>query len=55
MVWYMSIPEAAIRWRIVPRVLRQQCETKQIKGAVRFGYRWLIPANASYPGLPERY
>ena len=54
MVLYMSIPEAAIRWKVVPRLLRQQCETNQIAGAVRFGCRWLIPESDYNPTLPEQ-
>lgn len=46
---YMSIPEAALRWNMLPGILRNKCETKQIAGAVRFGYRWLIPVNALCP------
>ncbi len=43
---YLSIPEAAVLWRTTPTVLHHACERKRIKGAVRFGYRWWIPANA---------
>lgn len=46
---YMSIPEAAVLWKTVPEVLRQECETNRIQGAVRFGYRWMIPADAKCP------
>ncbi len=46
---YMFIPEAAVRWRISTDVLRKKCEENKICGAVRFGYRWLIPVNAQQP------
>ncbi len=45
----MFIPEAAVRWRISTDVLRKKCEENKICGAVRFGYRWLIPVNAQQP------
>ena len=46
---YMSIPEAAVLWKTVPEVLHHECETNRIQGAVRFGYRWMIPAEAKCP------
>lgn len=50
---YMSIPEAALLWRLSPEQLRKNCETHQLVGAVRFGYRWLIPADARRPILAD--
>ncbi len=52
MVRYMSIPEAALLWRIRPDALRCICEENQISGAVRFGYRWLIPSGTRCPSVP---
>lgn len=46
---YMSITEAAVLWRTAPEVLHQECKTNRIQGAVRFGYRWMIPADAKCP------
>lgn len=46
---YMSIPEAAVLWKTFPKVLHQECETNRILGAVRFGYRWMIPADTECP------
>lgn len=52
---YMTIPEAALLWKIAPEDLRRGCEEKQIAGAVRFGSRWLIPANAASPFASGSY
>ena len=49
MAEYMSIPEAAVLWKTLPRLLHQECETHHIVGAVRFGYRWMIPISAKCP------
>lgn len=49
MLEYMFIPEAAVLWKIGPRVLHQECESHRILGAVRFGYRWMIPTDAECP------
>lgn len=50
---YMSIPEAARLWSAAPTALRRKCEEKRILGAVRFGYKWLIPAGAQCPFSAE--
>lgn len=46
---YMSIPEAAVLWNTLADVLRRECEANKITGAVRFGYRWMIPTDADCP------
>lgn len=46
---YLSIPEAAVLWHTTSAVLRRECEAKRISGAVRFGWRWWIPAGAERP------
>lgn len=46
---YMTLPEAARLWNIVPGALRRSCEEKRVAGAVRFGSRWLIPESAQCP------
>lgn len=40
---YMTIPEAAILWKMKPEIIRHACETHKINGAVRFGRSWWIP------------
>ncbi len=49
---YLSIPEAARKWQMAPDELRRKCELHLIPKAVRFGYRWLIPADALRPSAP---
>lgn len=46
---YMSIPEAAVLWNTLPEILHEECERNHIQGAVRFGYRWMIPVDAKCP------
>lgn len=55
MTYYMPIPEAARLWDIAPDALRRDCEKHRVPGAVRFGYRWLIPENARCPYSPVHY
>lgn len=52
MIHYMPIPEAARLWGLAPDVLRRGCEKHLVPGAVRFGYRWLIPEDARRPSEP---
>lgn len=49
MTQYMTIPEAAVRWRTAPQSVRHACEVHRIAGAVRFGRSWLIPDDAQQP------
>ena len=49
---YLSIPGAARKWQMAPDELRRKCELHLIPKAVRFGYRWLIPADALRPSAP---
>ena len=49
MIYYMSIPEAAVLWNTFPKALRKECEINHNLGAVRFGYRWMIPVDAKCP------
>ncbi len=46
---YMTIPEAAVQWRIMPKELHSKCDKHEIKGAIPFRRTWLIPANAPKP------
>lgn len=46
---YMTIPEASIKWRIMPKELHSKCNKHEIEGAVPFRRTWLIPVNACEP------
>lgn len=46
---YKSIREIADEWGISKRRIQVLCSENRIKGAVRIGYSWAIPANAKKP------
>lgn len=48
---YMTIPEAAILWSVVPHDLRRACERNSIEGAFRMQRRWFIPESAVCPDI----
>ena len=46
---YMSVKEAAEKWEITPRVVRQYCEDDRVEGAFKTGTVWNIPENSDKP------
>ncbi len=46
---YITVKEAAEKWGVSTRRVQTLCSQNRIKGAVRFGNRLMIPANAEYP------
>lgn len=46
---YMSVKQAAKKWRISERRVHKLCETGRIPGAERLGYVWAIPNDAGKP------
>lgn len=46
---FMTIPEAAVLWKLLPRELHRACEQNAIKGAFRIQRRWFIPETAVRP------
>ena len=46
---YMSIPEAAKKFQLSERSVRNYCQQGRIPGAVLQGKSWLIPSNAEKP------
>ena len=46
---YKSIREMADEWGISKRRIQVLCSENRIEGAVRIGYSWAIPADASKP------
>jgi len=50
----MSVSETALKWDISKRWVYQYVEDGRVKGAVRFGTVWMIPAAAEKPGDPRQ-
>ena len=46
---YMSIKEAAEKWKVSTRRVQVLCAERRITGAARLGRTWAIPANAEKP------
>ena len=46
---YITVKEAAQKWGVTARRVQILCSQNRITGAVRFGNRLMIPANAPYP------
>ncbi len=46
---YCSIRQTSERWGISVRRIQVLCTEDRIPGAVKIGYSWAIPANATKP------
>lgn len=46
---YISVSEAAEKWRVSDRIVRKYCDQKLIAGAFLVGTTWIIPEDAQYP------
>jgi hypothetical protein len=51
---YLTVKEAGEKWGISGRMVTYYCEAERIKGVVKKGNLWLVPANAEKP-LDGRY
>lgn len=51
---YLSVTEAAARWGLSPRSVRNYCASGRIPGAFLTGKTWNIPADAVKPGRKPR-
>ena len=51
---YITVREAAQRWKISERLAQQYCTDGRIQGAVKFGGAWAIPSDAQKPADPRR-
>jgi excisionase family DNA binding protein len=47
---YITTMQAAEKWGVSMRQVQNLLKQKRIKGAVRFGRDWMIPADAEKPG-----
>lgn len=54
---YISVKDAADKWRISQRRVQKLCETGKVDGAHKFGLIWLIPKDVEKPidGRKLRY
>lgn len=46
---YMTIKEAAEKWKLSVRRVQTMCNEGMIEGVVKFGHAWAIPNNAQKP------
>lgn len=46
---YMTVQEAAKKWKLSERRVQKLCEGNRIDGVVRLSRVWLIPKNATKP------
>ena len=51
---YLTVKEAGEKWGISARMVTYHCVDGRIKGAIKKGYMWLVPADAEKP-LDGRY
>lgn len=51
---YITVREAAVKWKVSQRLVQQYCTDGRIPGAVKFGGAWAIPADAGKPEDPRR-
>ena len=51
---YITVREAAQKWKISERLVQQYCTDGRIKGAGKFGGAWAIPAQACKPEDPRK-
>lgn len=49
MIQYLTIPQAAVKWKVSSSDVRRCCESHTIKGVLYISRRWLIPENADVP------
>lgn len=46
---YISVREAATKWKISERRVQKLCEENRVEGVLRFGHSWLIPIDSKKP------
>ena len=46
---YITVKEAGEKWNLKERTVQDMCVSGRIKGAVKFGKSWAIPADAEQP------
>ena len=48
---YISVQEAAEKWKVSDRLVRRYCTQGRIEGLRREGKSWLIPEDAEKPEI----
>lgn len=48
---YISLKEAAAKWRTKPWYIAKACEAGQVPGAAKLGETWIIPADLERPEM----
>ena len=51
---YITVREAAQKWKISERLAQQYCTDGRIEGAKKFGASWAIPKDAQKSADPRR-
>lgn len=51
---YISVREAAARWKVSERLVQNYCAQGRIEGARKFGVSWEIPADSEKPEDPRK-
>ncbi len=51
---YITVQEAAEKWRITPRQVQILCKEDKISGATRMSRIWIIPEDAVKPTINRR-
>ena len=51
---YISVSQAAEKWGVSERSIRNYCQQGRIIGAVLNGHSWLIPENSEKPDRKKR-
>ncbi len=51
---YLSVQEAAVKWGVSERRVKQYCSEGRIPGLIRFGKSWAIPENTLKPRDPRK-
>lgn len=46
---YITVNALAEKWGLTPRTIQTMCADGKIKGAVKFGKSWAIPADTERP------
>ena len=51
---YMTVLQAAKKWKVTPRQVQLWCKTDKICGVQKWGRDWAIPENAERPKARKR-
>jgi hypothetical protein len=46
---YLTVREAGEKWGVTARMVNYYCSAGRIKGAIKKGNLWLVPADAEKP------